>query len=89
MSIEKRVEEGADSEIKRLGYELFREGSVRRFNPRLFAVIREDYKGWFLVELKDGRWTCDAVQSNPMTRAIVHTYMRLCFPPRRNTLRPT
>jgi len=59
MSFEKTAEGTADTETNRLGYRLFREGAVRRFNPSLFAVRREDGEGWFLVELKDGNWVCD------------------------------
>jgi transposase-like protein len=59
MSFEKTPETGADNEANRVGYRLFREGSVRRFDPSLFAVKREDDKGWVLVELKEGRWVCD------------------------------
>jgi len=59
MSFEKTAESSADTETNRLGYRLFREGAVRRFNPSLFAVRREDGRGWFLVELKEGNWVCD------------------------------
>jgi len=59
MSFEKTPEASADNEANQLGYRLFREGSVRRFNPSLFAVRREDGRGWHLVEAKDGRWVCD------------------------------
>jgi DNA-directed RNA polymerase subunit RPC12/RpoP len=59
MSIEEMHESGPNEVTNQLGYRLFREGSVRRFNPGLFAVRREDRKGWFLVELKDGKWVCD------------------------------
>ena len=59
MSIDKPQDKTIADEANQLGYRLFREGSVRRFNPSLFAVKREDGKGWLLVELKEGRWTCD------------------------------
>jgi len=59
MSIEKPHEESSGSVANDAGYRLFREGLVRRFNPALFAVRREDRKGWFLVELKEGNWVCD------------------------------
>lgn len=58
MSIEKS---SADDESNKLGYELFRQGSVRRFNPSLFAV-RKDDRSWFIVELKEGKWVCDCNQ---------------------------
>jgi transposase-like protein len=59
MSIEKPHDSNPADDLDRLGYELFRKGSVRRFNPTLFAVKREDSRGWFLVELKQGKWACD------------------------------
>lgn len=65
MSFEKTSEASADNETNQLGYRLFREGSVRRFNPSLFAVKGEDDKGWVLVEFKEGRWVCDCSTSDP------------------------
>ena len=62
MSIEKTSEDNVD--LDRSGYELFREGSVRRLNPSLFAVRREDGKGWVIVELKEGKWACDCEDHN-------------------------
>jgi transposase-like protein len=59
MSIEKNL---ANDQSNRLGYELFRQGSVRRFNPSLFAV-RRDEQSWFIVELQDGKWICDCKQA--------------------------
>ena len=46
-------------DLDRSGYKLFREGSVRRLNPSLFAVRSEDGKGWVMLELKEGKWVCD------------------------------
>jgi transposase-like protein len=65
MSFEKPLETSADNEASQLGYSLFREGSVRRFNPSLFAIKGEDDKGWVLVELKEGRWVCDCNTNDP------------------------
>lgn len=63
MSSEK-PEDSVQDEVNRLGYKLFREGSVRRFNPSLFAVKREDRVGWHLVEAKNGKWICDCNPDN-------------------------
>lgn len=78
MSIEKTHGRGADV-TNQTGYRLFREGSVRRFNPGLFAVRREDDKGWFLVELKDGNWKCDCVpsESDASSANCAHVYAAL------------
>lgn len=57
MSIEKTAEGGTHS--GRSGFVLFRNGSVRRLDPSLFAVRKEDGKGWVMVELKEGNWVCD------------------------------
>jgi len=65
MSFEKALEPNADNETDLLGYRLFQKGSVRRFNPSLFAVKGEDDKGWVLVELKEGRWVCDCNANDP------------------------
>jgi len=39
MSTEKTHDDGFTDDLNRLGYELFRKGSVRRFNPSLFAAL--------------------------------------------------
>jgi DNA-directed RNA polymerase subunit RPC12/RpoP len=79
MSIEKPHGSNADEVTNRHGYRLFREGSVRRFNPGLFAVRREDGKGWFLVELKDGNWKCDCAtnESDASSANCAHVYAAL------------
>jgi transposase-like protein len=74
MSIEQTNEKTLSEEANKLGYNLFRKGMVKRFNPSLFAVRRDDSKGWFLVELKEGKWTCDC---NETTRTCAHVYAAL------------
>jgi len=59
MSFEKEPNNDISDDANQRGYKIFREGAVRRFNPSLFAVRREDGEGWFLVELKEGTWVCD------------------------------
>jgi len=59
MSFENKPDNRISDDANRIGYRIFREGAVRRFNPTLFAVRREDGEGWFLVELKEGNWVCD------------------------------
>jgi len=59
MSFEKEPEYNTSGDANQMGYKIFREGAVRRFNPTLFAVRREDGEGWFIVELKEGNWVCD------------------------------
>jgi len=79
MSFEKAAEGTADTETNHLGYRLFREGAVRRFNPSLFAVRREDGRGWFLVELKEGNWVCDcnATLASGNVQHCAHVYAAL------------
>jgi transposase-like protein len=79
MSIEKTRDDNLADDLNRLGYELFRKGSVRRFNPSLFAVKRDDGRGWFLVELKEGRWTCDCEISDSVgaSATCAHVYAAL------------
>jgi transposase-like protein len=57
------VKNPSNDELNKLGYELFRQGSVKRFSPSAFAV-RKDDRSWFIVELKDGRWVCDCNSEN-------------------------
>jgi len=64
MSIEKSPSDGINDVVNQLGYRLFQERAVRRFNPSLFAVRGEEGKGWFLVELKEGQWACDCNQKD-------------------------
>jgi DNA-directed RNA polymerase subunit RPC12/RpoP len=60
-----------------LGYKLFRTGLIKRFNPCLFAVKREDNQGWFLVELKDGKWKCDCNTYDEHEHTCPHIYAAL------------
>jgi transposase-like protein len=62
MSIENPPENPVDND--KSGYKLFREGSVRRLSPSLFAVRKQDGKGWVMVELKEGKWVCDCEDDN-------------------------
>jgi DNA-directed RNA polymerase subunit RPC12/RpoP len=77
MSIENTPEGNID--FDRSGYKLFREGSVRRLNPGLFAVRKEDGKGWVIVELKEGKWVCDGEDHNAGTEndQCPHVYAAL------------
>jgi len=76
MSIERTSESNIDDTVNQLGYRLFREGSVRRFNPGLFAVRKEDGRSWFLVELKEGKWVCDCNTdgANDNVASCAHIY---------------
>ena len=76
MSIEK-PENNANDKANWLGYKLFREGAIRRFNPCLFAVKRENNEGWFLVELKDDISIDYARRASCSARAL--TSRRPCF----------
>jgi hypothetical protein len=62
MSIENPPENPVD--IDKSGYKLFREGLVRRLSPSLFAVRKQDGKGWVMVELREGKWVCDGEDHN-------------------------
>ena len=79
MSIEKPHEDNSDAPFNDVGYRIFKDGLVRRFNPTLFAVRKEDKKGWFLVELRDGQWTCDcdAVDASGTLGSCPHVYAAL------------
>jgi len=77
MSIEQTHENTLSEEANKLGYSLFRKGAVRRFNPSLFAVKREDSKGWLLVELKEGKWTCDCNTNDNVLGYCEHVYAAL------------
>jgi hypothetical protein len=43
----------------------------------LFAVKREDNDGWYLVEFKDGKWTCDCNSPNGSEHTCPHIYASL------------
>jgi hypothetical protein len=51
----------AYQETKKRGFDLYcAEGTVRRLSPTLTA-IKTGLEGYWIVELKDGKWTCDCV----------------------------
>lgn len=79
MSFENKPDNNTGDDANRTGYKIFREGAVRRFNPTLFAVRREDGEGWFIVELKEGNWVCDcnAALAGSNVQHCAHVYAAL------------
>jgi hypothetical protein len=77
MSIDSPSQNSNKDECNTLGHKLFRTGLIKRFNPCLFAVKREDNQGWFLVELKDGTWKCDCNTYNEHEHTCPHIYAAL------------
>ena len=48
-----------NEEIKKKGFDLFcKKDAVRRLTPNITAV-KGDFEGYYIVELKDGRWICE------------------------------
>jgi len=51
-------------ETRKEGFEIFKKGLARRLSPTHYAARRENDQGWQLVELKQGKWTCDCGGTN-------------------------
>jgi hypothetical protein len=45
--------------VREQGFEIFKNGTVRRLSPTHYVVKTKSASAWNLVELKDGVWTCD------------------------------
>jgi hypothetical protein len=46
-------------EARKRGFEMFKQGDVRRISSTHILTKHGEGQGWRLVELKNGRWTCD------------------------------
>ncbi len=60
-------------QIKKLGFELFTNGSVRRITPSIY-VVKSSSKGSFVAENKDGQWICDCPNRAPNGESCEHMY---------------
>jgi hypothetical protein len=61
--------EGFD-EVKRIGFELFTQGKVRRLAQGIYAVRTN--VGSYIAEIQEGRWKCDCDQ--PHDESCSHIY---------------
>jgi len=48
-----------EDEIREKGFEIFRNGFVRRLSPLHYVVKNTTEGAWYLVELHEGKWGCD------------------------------
>jgi hypothetical protein len=49
----------SEDTLREEGFAIFKHGSLRRLSPTHYVVKSRESNGWHLVELRDGRWTCD------------------------------
>lgn len=59
--------------IKKLGFELFTNGSVRRLTTNIFTV-KSRSEGSYVIENKEGHWTCDCPGHNQENEFCEHIY---------------
>jgi len=60
-----------EDKVREEGFEIFKKGLVRRLSPTHFVVKASEASGWQIVELRNGRWTCDCGLSSD---SCVHFY---------------
>ena len=60
-----------EDKVREEGFEIFKKGLVRRLSPTHFVVKVSEASGWQVVELRNGRWTCDCGLS---TDSCIHLY---------------
>lgn len=60
-----------EDKVREDGFEIFKKGLVRRLSPTHFVAKTSEAGGWQVVELRNGRWTCDCGSS---TDNCVHLY---------------
>ena len=61
----------SEENIRDEGFDIFKNGTVRRLSTNHYVVKTQSANGWNLVELKDGIWTCDC---NPTSKPCPHVY---------------
>jgi hypothetical protein len=49
----------SEDEIREAGFEIFKKGLVRRLSPTHYVAKAPTAEAWQLIELKQGKWTCD------------------------------
>jgi DNA-directed RNA polymerase subunit RPC12/RpoP len=60
-----------EDKVREEGFEIFKKGLVRRLSPTHFVAKVSEASGWQIVELLNGRWTCDCGSSPD---SCVHLY---------------
>jgi len=58
-----------EDRVREEGFEIFKKGSVRRLSPTHYVAKTPTAGAWQLVELKNGKWTCDCT-----TEFCAHLY---------------
>jgi DNA-directed RNA polymerase subunit RPC12/RpoP len=48
-----------EDKVREEGFEIFKKGLVRRLSPTHFVAKASEARGWQIVELHNGKWTCD------------------------------
>jgi len=61
----------SEDKTREEGFEIFKNGSVRRLSPTHYVVRAASSNTWHLIELKDGNWNCDCGASG---LACIHSY---------------
>ena len=59
-----------EDKVREEGFEIFKKGLVRRLSPTHFVAKVSETSGWQVIELRNGRWTCDCES----TDNCVHLY---------------
>jgi predicted RNA-binding Zn-ribbon protein involved in translation (DUF1610 family) len=49
----------SEDKVREEGFEIFRNGLVRRLSPLHYVVRSLDARAWQVVELRNGKWMCD------------------------------
>lgn len=53
----------SQDKTREIGFEIFRNGLLRRLSPTHYAAKNNPKDLWYLIELKDGKWRCDCKSS--------------------------
>lgn len=48
-----------EDNVRTEGFDIFKKGLVRRLSPTHYVAKSPSAEAWQLVELKNGKWTCD------------------------------
>jgi DNA-directed RNA polymerase subunit RPC12/RpoP len=59
----------SEDKVRTEGFEIFKKGLVRRLSPTHYVAKTLATEAWQLVELKNGKWSCDC-----KTEGCVHLY---------------
>jgi len=66
----------SEDKCREKGFEIFRRGLVRRLSSTHYVARNQPSDPWWLIELKDGRWSCDCGSAEQSCEHLYATHLQ-------------